>query len=212
MQHTLKVAGLVLAGGQGRRMHGADKAFMKVDKRPCIDWVITRLKTDCAGIAISANGNAQRFAPWGCPVLADTLQDTGPLAGLLRGLEWAEATGFDVLVSIPVDTPLIPSNLIKTLLPAASYATYGEQRHSLVAAWPVRSARALLASQLANISEQNRKQNTRVCTLAHALDARAVDYSSSYSADPFLNINTPEDLLAVKAILQNQNKNNSNGQ
>lgn len=206
MQQTLKIAGLVLAGGQGRRMHYADKAFMVVNNRPCIDWVITRLKMDCSGLAISANGNAHRFDAWESPVLADTIQDVGPLAGLLSGLEWAEDAGFDILVSVPVDTPFIPTNLVTALLPASAYATYAEQRHTLVASWPVRATRALLAAQLQGITEQNRKQNTRVITLAHALNARPVDFSPFSSRDPFLNINTPEDLQAVQTLKANPDR------
>ncbi|WP_338331253.1 molybdenum cofactor guanylyltransferase [Acetobacter sp. LMG 32666] len=200
MQHTIKIAGLVLAGGQGRRMHYADKAFMEVDHRPCMDWVIASLKKQCAGIAISANGDAQRFNAWDYPVLADTQHNVGPLAGLLSGLEWAEAAGFDALLSVPVDTPFIPDNLVRALLPAPSYAVYAEQRHSLIALWPVAPARALLAAQLAGITEQNQKQKTRVCTLASALNARAVDFAPLFSVDPFLNINTPEDLAEVRTL------------
>lgn len=198
MQHRLKVAGLVLAGGQGRRMHYADKAFMDVDNKPCIDWVITRLQKQCSGIAISANGDAQRFKAWDYPVLADTHYNVGPLAGLLSGLEWAETAGFDLLVSVPVDTPFIPDNLVTALLPAPSFATYAQLQHSLVALWPVVQARALLASQLASITEQNRRQNTRVCTLANTLNAQPIDFSHVYALDPFVNINTPEDLQAVR--------------
>ena len=200
MQDRLKIAGLVLAGGQGRRMHHADKAFMDIGHRPCMDWVITQLKKHCAAIAISANGHAQRFSAWPYPVLADTLHDVGPLAGVLSGLAWADAAGFDVLVSVPVDTPYIPDNLVSSLLPAPSYAAYAAQSHSLVAAWPVRAAHALLAKQLADITEQNRKQNTRVCTLAQALGSRAVDFLPMSPFDPFININTPEDLQAAQAF------------
>ncbi len=211
MQDTLKIAGLVLAGGQGRRMHYADKAFMDIDNRPCIDWIIACLKKQCTGIAISANGDTQRFSAWDYPVLADTIQDVGPLAGVLSGLEWAEAAGFDILVSVPVDTPCIPDNLVKALSPAPSYATYAAQSHSLVALWPVCAARALLAAQLTGITEQNRKQNTRVCTLAYALNARAVDFLPASPFDPFLNINTPEDLLAVQALWQARTGGNAHG-
>lgn len=204
MQHTLKIAGLVLAGGQGRRMHYADKAFMDIDHKPCIDWVITRLEQQCSGIAISANGNPQRFSAWHYPVLPDTYFDVGPLAGLLSGLEWAEAAGFDALLSVPVDTPFIPHDLAGTLLPAPSYAVYAEQRHSLVALWPVTQARAVLAAQLTSVTEQNRKQTTRVCTLAYALNAQAIDFSHLYPSDPFVNINTPEDLHEVRSLGQTQ--------
>lgn len=107
------------------------------------------------------------------------MQNVGPLAGVLSGLAWAEEAGYDVLVSVPVDTPCIPNTLVNALLPAPSYASYATQHHSLVAAWPVHTAHALLAAQLTSITEQNRKQNTRVCTLTQALGSRPVDFCPS---------------------------------
>ncbi|NHN87932.1 molybdenum cofactor guanylyltransferase [Acetobacter conturbans] len=193
----MKVAGLVLAGGQASRMQGRDKAFLDINGTSCLALVFSRLRQACSAVAISANGDAARFAAWECPVLPDRLHDMGPLAGLLSGLEWAEAEGYDALISVPVDTPFIPRGLVAALLPAPSYACWSDRPHPLVAAWPV-SCRPVLADQLGRASGAARKEQTRVRTLARAIGARAIDFAALSDHDPFMNINTPEDLLLAQ--------------
>ncbi|MCH4092337.1 molybdenum cofactor guanylyltransferase [Acetobacter sp.] len=200
----MSTAGLVLAGGQGSRMQGRDKAFLDINGINSLTHVFSRLHRQCAAIAISANGDSSRFREWSCPVLADRLHDIGPLAGLLSGLEWAETSGYDTLVTVPVDTPFIPSDLVISLLPAPSFASWNGEEHPLVAAWPV-SCRSILARQLADAVGEAKKRNTRVRTLARSIAARAVDFGRLSGGDPFMNINTPEDLIAA----QNRNETES---
>ena len=63
--------GLVLDGGLGRRMGGADKGFVTLAGRPMLANAIERLRPQCESLAISANGDATRFASFGLPVIAD---------------------------------------------------------------------------------------------------------------------------------------------
>ncbi len=59
-----------------------------------IAHAIERLRPQCAGLAISANGDLARFAGFGLPVLADDPHDfAGPLAGVLAGLEYCAQVG-----------------------------------------------------------------------------------------------------------------------
>ncbi|AOW47795.1 molybdenum cofactor guanylyltransferase [Acetobacter ascendens] len=193
----MKIAGLILAGGQASRMHGQDKAFLDTGKGLSLDRVFARLQQECSTVAISANGDSARFDAWHCPVLPDFMHDVGPLAGVLSGLEWAESSGYTTLITIPVDTPFIPAGLVAALVPAPSYACCGERSHPLVAAWPV-SARAALAAQLSFLTQENKKHQTRVRTLANTLGARAVDFPLVEGMDPFMNINTPQDLMLAQ--------------
>ncbi|AXC49055.1 molybdenum cofactor guanylyltransferase [Paracoccus suum] len=111
--HDKDIAGIILAGGQGTRMGGADKALLVLHDRPLIAHVVDRL--GCAR-AISANGPAERFAGLGLPVLPDTLSGhPGPLAGVLAGLEWAAAQGFGAIVTAATDTPGFPRDLAAML-------------------------------------------------------------------------------------------------
>ncbi|MFT8720298.1 molybdenum cofactor guanylyltransferase [Acetobacter sp.] len=200
--NVLNTAGLVLAGGQGSRMQGRDKAFLNINGTSSLAHVFSSLNSQCSAIAISANGDRSRFDAWSCPILPDRLHDMGPLAGLLSGLEWAEAEGYETLVSVPVDTPFIPSNLVISLLPAPSFACWNGQEHPLVAAWPV-SCRPILAAQLASAVGEAKKHQTRIRTLARAIGARGVDFGDLHEKDPFMNINTPEDLAAAQEWKEN---------
>lgn len=111
------VAAVILAGGQGRRMGGADKGLIDYQGRPLIEWVLAALAPQVGEIVISANRNLERYAAYGRRVLPDTLPDfQGPLAGVLAALLAVTA---DWLLVAPCDTPHLPADLVFRLLGAA---------------------------------------------------------------------------------------------
>jgi molybdenum cofactor guanylyltransferase len=178
-------AALVLAGGQARRMGGGDKPLTLLAGRPMLAWVMEALNTP--NTAISANGDPARFASFNCPVLADgAFAGQGPLAGLLAGLEWAAALGAQVLLTAPGDTPFLPHGLASRLSPAPSAARSNGRNHHLVALWPV-SAAGLLRQRLSRPGHQ------RVSHFASEIGMRYVEFVVR-SHDPFVNINTSEEL------------------
>ena len=83
---------VVLAGGLGRRMGGGDKPMREIGGRTILDHVIERLEPQCDGLLLNANGDPARFARFGLPVIADTIEGyPGPLAGILAAVEWTAA-------------------------------------------------------------------------------------------------------------------------
>ena len=111
------VAAVILAGGQGRRMGGADKGLIDYRGRPLVEWVLAALAPQIDEIVISANRNLERYAAYGRRVLPDTLPDyPGPLAGVLAALQAVTA---DWLLVVPCDTPHLPADLVLRLLGAA---------------------------------------------------------------------------------------------
>jgi molybdopterin-guanine dinucleotide biosynthesis protein A len=182
----MRMAALILAGGAGSRLGGVDKAFVALDGKPLIGHLLARLRMQRADIAISANGDAARFAAFGLPVLPDgELAGKGPLAGVAAGLAWARDAGAAVLLTVPVDTPFIPADLAERLHPAPAVARHGGRQHHLVASWPAGFLPALLEF-LAKPGDYKVRD-----ALALA-GARAVDFPGT--ADPFLNLNTPDDI------------------
>jgi molybdopterin-guanine dinucleotide biosynthesis protein A len=179
------IAGLILAGGQGTRLGGVDKAFLALAGRPLIAHALAAFAPQVGPLAISANGDPARFAAYRLPVLADTHEGRGPLAGIAAGLAWAAALGAGALASLPVDTPFAPPDLVARLTPGPSVATYAGRQHHLVALWPVEFLPALEAF-LAIPSPW------RVRDALALAAARQVDFVSP--ADPFLNINNQADL------------------
>jgi molybdopterin-guanine dinucleotide biosynthesis protein A, proteobacterial len=105
------ITGLILAGGRGSRMDGADKGLQTLNGMPLALHVLTRLRLGGGvnQIMINANRNLAAYASLGTPVWPDTLADhAGPLAGFLTGLAHCE-TPF--LLTVPCDTPLLPLDL-----------------------------------------------------------------------------------------------------
>jgi molybdopterin-guanine dinucleotide biosynthesis protein A len=185
------IAALILAGGKGTRLGGADKAFMPLNGQPLITHLFTRLTPQVNRIAISANGDATRFAAFRLPVLPDLHHGKGPLAGVAAGLAWAADIGAAALLTIPVDTPFIPRDLAERLAPAPSVSCYRGRQHHLAALWPVDCL-----PMLERFLEPEGKYKVR--DFLKLIRARQVAFNAPY--DPFLNINTPEDLEAATSL------------
>jgi molybdenum cofactor guanylyltransferase len=112
------VTGLILAGGAGRRMGGADKGLMPFQGRPLVTQIVARLAPQVSGLLISANRNLDAYRSFGHPVITDALPDyPGPLAGLASGLA---ACPTSWLVTCPCDCPALPLDLVMRLLAAAA--------------------------------------------------------------------------------------------
>lgn len=199
------IAGIVLAGGRSQRMGGRDKALVPLGGKPLIARAIDRLAPQVATLAISANGDAARFAPFGRPVFADVVEGhLGPLAGILSAMRWAgRADGrFTHVATAAADTPFFPADLVARLAGhAASERTIAMARsesgsHPVFALWPL-----ALADDLAGWLE--RGETLKVGAWAQRHDLAFCDFPvCADGADPFFNINTPDDLSAAEAILK----------
>ena len=127
-----QITGGILAGGEGRRLSGADKGLMRWRGRPLVQHVLTALKPQTATQVISANRNLDVYACFGAPVVRDG-DGSGPLAGLAALLA---ATETDWLLCVPCDAPLLAADLAARLLTKAeaapslaSYLHDGERAH-----------------------------------------------------------------------------------
>lgn len=194
--------GVILAGGQARRLGGGDKALRELAGKPLLAHAIERLTPQVDQIIINANGDPAQFDSFPAPVVADTVEGfAGPLAGVLAGLEWAaeNAPGCEWIVTCATDAPFFPQDLAARLLAAvadgadmACAASQG-RKHPVFGLWPVRLRDDLRA---ALVDEDVRKVDR--WTARHALTS--VDYPVGV-VDPFFNINRPEDLLEAERIV-----------
>ena len=110
--------GLVLAGGLARRMGGGDKIMLSIGDKRILDRVLERMRPQVVRLILNANGDPARFATIGLPVVPDETQDfSGPLAGVLAGLDWAASNMPDIadVVSVPGDCPFLPRDLVARL-------------------------------------------------------------------------------------------------
>lgn len=194
--------GVILAGGRATRMGGGDKGMRLVAGLRLMDHVIARLAPQCGPLAINANGDAQRLAMFGLPVLADTLADhPGPLAGVLAGLEWAAALGAPAIVTAAADTPFFPTNLVARLkaaagpsglaLAASPDAMGKMQRQPTFGLWPVALRHDLRAALQGGLRK-----------IVNWTDSHTAGIASFCATpfDPFFNVNTPDDIIEAERI------------
>lgn len=195
--------GVILAGGLARRMGGGDKPLRPLAGRPLLSHVVERLAPQVSALLLNANGEPSRFAAFGLPVVADGLPDyPGPLAGILAALDWAaaERPELEWVVSVPGDSPFIPTDLVARLQAARreagvpmACAHSGGWAHPPVALWPVALRGALREALEAGERKIDRWTARFGCAAAEW---------PGQPADPFFNANTPEELAEAEALLR----------
>ena len=200
----MKVVGLLLAGGQSRRMGGGDKAMRLLGGIPVLDRVIGRLRPQVEVLVINANGDPARFARFALPVVADSVPGfTGPLAGVLAGLDWAVAHRPDCpyVVSVATDAPFLPVDLVGRLAEGLdranadlACAASGGRSHPVFGLWPVR-----LRDDLRRAVVDQAIRKVDLWTARYEL---ATVPFADQPVDPFFNANRPEDLETAAALLK----------
>ncbi|WP_119301885.1 molybdenum cofactor guanylyltransferase MobA [Dongia deserti] len=196
------IVGVILAGGRAERMGGGDKCLLEVAGKPILARVTERVRPQVDALVLNANGDPVRFGPYGLPMAPDSVPDfAGPLAGVLAGLEWAEAHHPHArhIVTVPADGPFVPRDLVKRLAETLVAddaelvtAASGVQTYPVVGLWPVRLRQAL--------------RDALVREDLHKVDAwtrrfrRAIAAFPANPIDPFFNANTPEQLAEADRL------------
>jgi len=200
------LAGVVLAGGLSRRMGGGDKGLLPLGKTTLLGQVIQRLHPQVSHMVLNANGDPARFADYGLPVVADSIEGfAGPLAGVLAGMDWAATQGISRIITVAADTPFFPDDLVECLLAGAAAQNTplamavtpdlerGQARHPTFGLWDV----ALRDDLRMALNDGLRK----VVLWTNAKGCAQVKFPL-ISFDPFFNVNTPEDITTATQLLE----------
>jgi molybdopterin-guanine dinucleotide biosynthesis protein A len=207
-----RVTGVILAGGQSRRMFkdratGGDKGLLDIAGTTMLGHVVRRFAPQVDRLILNANGDPNRFADFGLPVVADTVGGfAGPLAGVLAGLRWSAANASDAVwvATASSDAPFLPHDLVARLKAAVeakgnaiALAQSAGELHPVIGLWPVALAddleKALRDGVRKVLAWTDRHGTLPVPFEALALAGRAVD--------PFFNANTPEELEEARRLL-----------
>lgn len=175
-----RLLGAILAGGLSRRF-GTDKAVALWRGRPLIDHVVEALRPRVDAVAICGRAGGGI----GDVHLADRPgPHMGPLGGLCAALHHAREQGYDAVISVGCDTPVLPDRLVATLI-AAEGAAYLEAL-PVIGRWPVS-----LSAELDHFLAEDRKHAVRLW--ADGVGARPLAW------DELPNVNRPADLQALGA-------------
>lgn len=180
-------------------MGNVNKALLQLGSQSLVAHAIVRLDPQVERLAISANMDASALARFGLPILKDHVP-LGPLAGILAALNWAAPLGATAVVSVAVDTPFFPPDLVPRLCLAAESSVTGlgiaksSADHPTFGIWPVALLPALTDFLASGV-------NPRVLTFADAQFAARADFPDDGAFD---NLNTPDDMARAVALLAGQ--------
>lgn len=197
-----EISGLILAGGRGSRMGGADKGLLPLEGRPLAAHVLERLAPQLSSVRINANRHAEAYAALGVGVISDPIpgEFAGPLAGMLAGLCSSER---EWLLVVPCDSPRLPLDLAERLFDAAKAAEAdlavplacseagGEPQMQPVFCL---LHRRLIASLAAYLDAGERQLQRWQRQQRHVL----VPFDRPEDELAFSNANTPQDLAALE--------------
>lgn len=181
---------VILAGGGGRRMSGADKGALLLGGRRLVDLVVERLASQVDHIIISGRDDYGL----GFDVVADRADGpVGPAAGLWAAAQWVtenipEAQGF---ITVPVDGPFLPRDLVSRLFESGSCAIAVDENgeHPTFAYWRI--------PQLLEVLARYAGEGVALHHVARECHAVRVSFPHDHV---LMNINTSQDLKRAEAI------------
>ena len=187
------ITGIILAGGQGRRMGSGDKGLRELRGKAMVAWVLERFAPQVDEVLINANQNLDVYARLGQRVVADEIGGfAGPLAGLQRGLTEARHA---LVATAPCDTPFLPADLVARLHAALqehaaqlAVARTGDQPHPVFCV----CRRDVLTHLTQFLIGGGRKIDAWYATL------KVVEVAFDDQPDAFSNINTLDELRALE--------------
>lgn len=190
------IVGLVLAGGEGRRMNYQNKGLVNLQGKMLIERVIERLAPQVDRIYISANDDVDDYAALGYEVVTDAKewQGKGPLAGIATLLpQLSEET---IVQVVSCDGPLIPIDLVEKLAKVRkdpdnpvriAYPKTAVREHYLYLQGQVRD--------LKQVYDCLERDDLRIRALLSALSAYAVLFDDEQA---FVNCNSPQDIVRLE--------------
>ena len=196
------ILGVLLAGGRSQRMATDDKCLVELAGKPLLAHAVERITPQVDSLVLNANGDPDRFSAFRLPVVPDTIDGfAGPLAGILAGMLWVRAHMAEtrLIVCVATDTPFFPANLVSHLLAGLNdsheiaISRYGGQDFPVFGLFPV-----ALADDLDSFLRNSENFAVKAWLDRHRTVSVDFDQPSEGASNPFLNINTPEDLRVAE--------------
>ena len=189
------ILGVILAGGKSRRM-GQDKNLIKLDDKTLIEHAIIKVNKFFKKTIVVSNQEMNHISKYNLEIIPDCITGhQGPLVGILSAMMWTKKNNNDYswLMSFPCDTPFFPEEIIKKFIQLSKenksklyFAGSKGKRHNIFGLWSL--------DLYDNLNNDILNSNVRKVDLwAEKNNVKKIDFDFK-NFDPFLNINTKDDL------------------
>jgi molybdopterin-guanine dinucleotide biosynthesis protein A len=186
------IVGVVLAGGESRRM-GTNKALLPIDDIPMIQ-VVAGLLLDVFERVVVVADNRSEYEFLNLPIFTDVFKSSGPLGGIHSAFHHTQA---DALFVSACDTPFMTKELIHHVIGETSYparvASFDGRVHPL----PGLYRKEIVTELERSLSAGNRK----LVDFLHRVGADIVPITPNllfYHSSLLANVNEPGDYETVR--------------
>lgn len=200
-------SGVVLAGGKSSRL-GKDKALIQFQGKPLVEWVMEAIDKVVDEVILSLSSepeNSNFVGGFGknIRIVLDAKPGFGPISGLCSSFK--EAKG-DYVAVAPCDSPFIKPELYTLLFKKAEgrdgavpfINNFWEPLHAVYRREPF-----IVGLEKALSAGKNRPVDTYPYLNIKKVNQEEVEAVDD-EASSFININTKEDLLKAKKIVENR--------
>ncbi len=196
-------AGIILSGGENKRMEGLNKAFLSIGGRSLLLRNISELRRVCREVVVVTNEPGDyKGLPLKIKITRDLFPGKGPLGGIHAGLA---ASSYYLNFVVACDMPFVEAPLVSHMLKLA-------EGYDAVVPCVDACLQPLCAvytkSCLPYIERSLQKENCRIVDFYPRARVRFLDEKEINGlADVgrvFLNVNTPEDWLKVQKLFNKQ--------
>ena len=182
------ISGIILAGGESKRMNHDDKGLILYQQQPLIAHVVSAIKPQVDDIVISANRNIEQYQQFSSTVIPDNTEMHGPLSGIAAALP---VCSHELVLVVACDMPFLPSNLVSTLAARLDDkdVAIAETEHRLQLVFLMRK------SLLPSVQQALSSGHYQLMRWAQSQPISIIDFSSA--AASFRNINSIQDLQSA---------------
>ena len=189
---------LILAGGQGSRLGLIHKDQVRINGLTLLDRMAGQFSAAGASLLVSASRETSLRRDDAVVLPDPDLPIGGPMAGLIAAAEHLkDHRSEDLLVTAAVDTPFLPEDFVRRLVAALDGGALAAQAGWRGNFYPTNAIwRFSALADLPRLAREGTAPQSPKALLAQ-LGAPTVDWADTLDEDPFANLNTLDDLVAL---------------
>jgi molybdenum cofactor guanylyltransferase len=193
-----KCSGVILAGGLSKRLNGRDKALIEIHGKRILDHILAVYSEIFSEIILVTN-TPQAYLGWNMLTVTDLFPVRSSLTGIHAGLFYASRPFIFVSAC---DAPFLKPELVQLLIAQAKPGADVVMPETAKGLEPLCAVYS--KSCLNTIEAHIRQEKLKIQWVFHKSRINKIAEVRLRKADPdlisFVNINTPEDLIAVASL------------